>query len=97
MAHPTDENIDATMKPAASQGLGRSTRPILEVARSVVAELDLDVVLERILDSARELTEARYAALGVLNDSKTELARFITMGIDEATRATIGALPRGRA
>ena len=96
MAHPTDENIEATTKPAALRGLGRSTRPILDVARSVVAELDLDIVLERILDSARELTEARYAALGVLNESKTELARFITVGIDEATRATIGALPRGR-
>jgi signal transduction histidine kinase len=96
VAHPTDENIDATTKPAALRGLGRSTRPILDVARSVVAELDLDIVLERILDSARELTEARYAALGVLNESKTELARFITVGIDEATRATIGALPRGR-
>jgi signal transduction histidine kinase len=74
----------------------RATQGILEVARSVLAELDLDVVLDRVLESAQELTEARYAALGVLNDSKTELARFVTRGIDEATHAAIGSLPRGR-
>ena len=74
----------------------RSTRAILEVVRSVLAELDLDVVLERILESAQELTEAQYAALGVLNESRTELARFITRGVDDATRARIGFPPRGR-
>jgi signal transduction histidine kinase len=74
----------------------RATRSVVEVARGVLAELDLDVVLERILDSARGLTDARYAALGVLNESRTELARFLTRGIDEQTHARIGALPRGR-
>jgi signal transduction histidine kinase len=76
--------------------MDRTTQGILEVARSVLAELDLDVVLDRVLESAQELTEARYAALGVLNEPKTELARFITRGIDADTHATIGALPRGR-
>jgi len=76
--------------------MDRATHGILEVARSVLAELDLDVVLDRVLESAQDLTEARYAALGVLNDSKTELARFLTKGIDPRTHATIGALPSGR-
>ncbi|HTW40963.1 MAG TPA: GAF domain-containing sensor histidine kinase [Solirubrobacteraceae bacterium] len=76
--------------------MDRTTQGILGVARSVLADLDLDVVLERVLDAAQELTEARYAALGVLSDSKTELVRFLTKGIDEQARATIGALPRGR-
>ncbi|HYB24392.1 MAG TPA: GAF domain-containing sensor histidine kinase [Solirubrobacteraceae bacterium] len=76
--------------------MDRTTQGILDVARSVLAELDLDVVLERVLESAQDLTEARYAALGVLNDSRTELARFLTKGIDERARATIGSLPRGR-
>lgn len=66
------------------------------MARSVLAELDLDVVLERVLEAARDLTEARYAALGVLNEARTELSRFLTSGIDERARATIGSLPRGR-
>ena len=62
----------------------------------MLAELDLDQVLNRVLESAQELTEARYAALGVLNESRTELASFLTRGIDEAAHAAIGALPRGR-
>ncbi|HEX4189150.1 MAG TPA: GAF domain-containing sensor histidine kinase [Solirubrobacteraceae bacterium] len=76
--------------------MDRSTQGILEVARSVLAELDIEVVLDRVLRAAQELTEARYAALGVLNESKTELVRFLTRGVDEATHAAIGALPRGR-
>lgn len=73
-----------------------ATQAVLDVARGVLAELDLDVVLNRVLESAQTLTEARYAALGVLNESKTELARFLTRGIDESARAAIGPLPRGR-
>jgi signal transduction histidine kinase len=62
----------------------------------VLADLNLDQVLDRVLESAQELTEARYAALGVLNETRTELASFLTRGIDEASHTTIGALPRGR-
>lgn len=76
--------------------LDRTTEGILGVARGVLAELDLDQVLDRVLESAQELTEARYAALGVLNESRTELGRFITRGIDGDAHKAIGALPRGR-
>ena len=69
---------------------------MLDVARSVLAELDLEVVLARVLESARELTGARYAALGVLGEAGDELDRFLTLGMDEATREGIGDLPRGR-
>jgi signal transduction histidine kinase len=71
-------------------------REVLEVARGVVDELDLDVVLERVLEAARDLSGARYAALGVLDESRRELERFLTSGLDDATRRGIGALPRGR-
>ena len=74
----------------------RVTDGILGVARSVLAELDLDVVLDRVLEAGQELTEARYAAVGVLNESKSELIRFLTRGIDEDAHAAIGQLPRGR-
>jgi signal transduction histidine kinase len=76
--------------------MDRAVRGVLDLARGVLAELDLDVVLDRVLESAQELTGARYAALGVLDDSRSELARFITRGIDDATHAAIGALPHGR-
>jgi signal transduction histidine kinase len=74
----------------------RTARSLLGLVRGLLSELDLDVVLDRVLDSARELTGARYAALGVLNDSRTELARFVTVGIDEKARMEIGTLPRGQ-
>lgn len=76
--------------------MDRTARGVLDIARSVLAELDLEVVLNRVLESARELTGARYAALGLLGDSRTELERFLTIGIDEAEREAIGTLPRGR-
>jgi signal transduction histidine kinase len=76
--------------------MDRAARGVLDIARSVLAELDLEVVLNRVLDCARELTGARYAALGVLGDSHTELERFLTIGIEESERESIGALPRGR-
>ena len=69
---------------------------MLDVARSVLSELDVETVLERVLAAAKELTGAQYAALGVLADSRTELSRFLTLGIDDARRAEIGDLPRGR-
>ncbi|MEA2253157.1 MAG: hypothetical protein QOJ82_801 [Solirubrobacteraceae bacterium] len=70
-------------------------RRLLDVGRSLVSELDLEVVLERVLQVARELTGARYAALGILDENRQELERFLTAGIDEDTRRTIGDLPRG--
>ncbi|MGO9954750.1 MAG: GAF domain-containing protein [Solirubrobacteraceae bacterium] len=71
-------------------------RGLLDAAARLVGELDLEVVIDRLMASARELTDARYAALGVLNDAKTELERFITAGIGDDARAHIGELPRGR-
>src|SRR5687768_2977489 len=69
---------------------------LLDVGRSIVSELDLDAVLEQILGVARELTGARYAAVGVLDDDREQLSRFLTSGIDAETKALIGDLPRGR-
>jgi signal transduction histidine kinase len=71
-------------------------RRIFDVGRAVVSELDLESVLRRVLEEARELTGARYAALGILDERRRELERFLTTGIDPATRHTIGDLPRGR-
>lgn len=71
-------------------------RSLLEVAGNVLSDPDLDVVIDRVLESARELTGARYAALGVLDASRMELERFITLGLSEGAGAEIGVLPRGR-
>ncbi len=72
-----------------------ATRAVLRLARTVLEELDVEVVLGRVLEAARELTDARYAALGVLDESRIRLGRFLTLGIDEPTRRLIGPLPTG--
>jgi signal transduction histidine kinase len=71
-------------------------RRLLEVGRSLVSEHDTEAVLDRILHAARDVTGARYAALGVLDERRSELERFLTLGVDDATQRAIGDLPRGR-
>ncbi len=69
---------------------------LLVVGRSLVTELEIEVLLDRVLETARALTGARYAALGILNGRRTELDQFLTSGIDPDTHRAIGDLPRGR-
>lgn len=69
---------------------------LIEVGSTLLSELDIEAVLLAVVEAARELTGAQYAALGVLNPERTELERFIYRGIDEQTKREIGSLPRGR-
>jgi signal transduction histidine kinase len=71
-------------------------RRLIDVGKEVLAELDLEAVLQSVVEAARELTGARYAALGVLDPERRELERFINVGIEEEGRREIGNLPRGR-
>ena len=52
-------------------------------------------MLERIVQSAVDLADATYGALGVLDDTGTRLAQFITVGIDDEAHRAIGKLARG--
>jgi two-component system, NarL family, sensor histidine kinase DevS len=69
---------------------------LIEAGRGLLSELDLETVLDRLLQTAADLTGARYVALGVLDEGRRELARFLTRGIDEESHRAIGDLPRGR-
>jgi two-component system, NarL family, sensor histidine kinase DevS len=69
---------------------------LIDAGRALVAELDPQAVLDRILATAREVTGARYAAIGILDEQRTALGRFVTLGLDDQARAAIGELPRGR-
>jgi signal transduction histidine kinase len=60
------------------------------------SELSLDALLQRIVETAAEITGARYAALGVIDKSGQALERFLTTGVDARTHAAIGELPHGR-
>ena len=68
---------------------------LLEAGLTLASELSLPMVLQRIVDLAAEVTDARYGALGVLGPND-ELVDFITTGISAKERRAIGALPRGR-
>jgi signal transduction histidine kinase len=71
-------------------------RRLIDVGRGLLSQLDPEAVLDQVLETAREITGARYAALGVLDRDRRELERFITQGIDAETHRAIGDLPRGR-
>ena len=71
-------------------------RRLLDVGRALTTELDQRVVLDRVLETAREVTGARYAALGILNDEHSGLERFLTSGVDDEIHRAIGDLPSGR-
>jgi signal transduction histidine kinase len=71
-------------------------RTLFAAGLAVTSELTLDALLHRLVETAAELTGARYAALGVIDASGTKLEQFVTHGIDDGLRAEIGAPPRGR-
>jgi signal transduction histidine kinase len=71
-------------------------RRLIDIGTAILSELDLETVLSSVVEAAREITAAEYAALGVLDSNRTELERFIYLGIDDETKRAIGNLPRGR-
>lgn len=73
----------------------KQLRRLLDAVLSVGSELDLTLVLHRIVEAATDLVDARYGALGVLDERGERLSQFLTVGVDEATHAAIGALPSG--
>jgi len=65
-----------------------------EISRRANESWDLDAVLQEIVDGARSLTDARYGAVGVF-DNSGRLREFITSGITPEERSRLGDLPRG--
>jgi len=70
-------------------------RRLVELNRSIVAELSLAAVLRRVVDAARTIARAEYGALGVLAPDG-RLEQFVHVGMDAATVAAIGDLPSGK-
>ena len=60
------------------------------------ANLDLPALLHHIVEEARSMTNARYGALGVLDEEGTGLAQFITVGLPIEEVERIGAPPTGK-
>jgi signal transduction histidine kinase len=68
---------------------------LLEAGLTLASELSLPIVLQRIVDLAVQVTDARYGALGVIGKDGT-LIEFVTTGVSARQRREIGELPRGK-
>ena len=73
--------------------LSPTLKAVSDAVLAVAAELSVDEVLQRLVDSARELAGARYAALG-LPDGDGGFRRFLTSGMSDRLVASLGPLPR---
>src|ERR1019366_9163206 len=71
-------------------------RRILEATFLIERDLELPALLRHVVEEARSMTGARYGALGVLNDERTALGEFITVGLEADEEARIGPSPTGR-
>lgn len=69
---------------------------LVQAGIALASRASLEEVLSRLVDDAREILGARYAALGVLNRENSGLENFVTSGMDPGEVAAIGPLPTGR-
>lgn len=69
---------------------------LLAAGAAIHARHEVDHVLQEVVDAAREVVGARFAALGVLSENRQTLVQFVTSGLDDEARRRIGALPTGR-
>ncbi|MEU3603907.1 GAF domain-containing protein [Streptomyces sp. NPDC035033] len=70
---------------------------LLEAMRSVGTGLELHTTLDRICETAAELADARYAAIGVVDEEGEGLSDFVTYGVAEDVARRIGRRPDGHA
>jgi signal transduction histidine kinase len=70
-------------------------RGLLEAVIAISSGLELETMLRRIVEAARELVDARYGALGVVGEGQ-RLAQFIPVGISEEEIRAIHHWPEGR-
>ncbi len=80
---------------SAREGTDR-LRVLVETGIAINSELSLDGVLERIVEAAARVTDAQYAALGVIDLAGTGLERFVTYGMTDEVEKQIGDPPHGR-
>jgi signal transduction histidine kinase len=71
-------------------------RELVETGIAITSDLSLDGVLERIVEAAARVTDAQYAALGVIDPAGSGLERFVTYGMPPEVEREIGDPPHGR-
>lgn len=68
---------------------------LLEASRALTTETSLEGVLQRVIETARDLIGAGYGAIGVLGPDGRSITTFATSGVTAAERAAIGSPPAG--
>ncbi len=71
-------------------------RRLMAAMLLIEADLSLPVLLEHLVEEARSMVGARYAAIGVLNEDRTALAQFVTVGLSSEEEERIGPRPTGQ-
>lgn len=70
-------------------------RALHEAGLAVVSTLDLEALLQKITDTARDLVGARYGALALF-DERGQVVRFLVSGLSPEERQRLGDPPKGR-
>jgi signal transduction histidine kinase len=83
-------------KPRSTHTDADRLRRLVEAGIRINGEHDLAAVLQTVVDAARDVIGARYAALGVVDPTGTELGQFVTSGMTPEQVAHIGRLPSGK-
>lgn len=81
---------------AENHDIWQRVERLSQAAIRITAEHELDRVLQEVVDSARVVIGAKYAALGILDATGTELETFVASGMPAEARTQIGEVPRGR-
>jgi signal transduction histidine kinase len=76
-----------------TQPLQPALRAVSDAVLAVASELSVDEVLQRLVDNARELAGAEYAAVGI-PDGSGGFRRFLVSGMSDDLIAAMGPLPR---
>lgn len=82
--------------PAGPPSSQARLRGLLRAVDTVVGEIELPLVLRRVVEAAVELVDAEYGALGTIAADRSSLDQFIHVGLAPADAEAIGHLPRGR-
>ncbi|MHA7220688.1 GAF domain-containing sensor histidine kinase [Arthrobacter sp. MDT1-48-3] len=90
VTYPEEPPLGAVVQPPAPAGVEN----LLAAFAAIADDLGLDTVLERVIEAACQLVDARFGALGVVGPDRM-LSHFITVGLEEEDIRRIGPLPTG--
>jgi len=71
-------------------------RRLVDAVLIMEADIELPLLLRHLVEEACSLVGARYGALGVLNEDRTQLEQFLTVGLSDTEETAIGSRPTGR-